>query len=103
MLAEATGEARYLNEVRTRAGLTDYGTTGYPTQYNNIELAIEHERQVEFAMEFHRMFDLKRTGRALTVLNGLWTGTLDQNHLVLPIPLSVIDQNPNVVKQNEGY
>jgi hypothetical protein len=103
MLAEATGEARYLNEVRTRAGLTDYGTTGYPTQYNTLELAIEHERQVEFAMEFHRMFDLKRTGRALTVLNGLWTGTLDQNHLVLPIPLSVIDQNPIVVKQNTGY
>jgi hypothetical protein len=104
LLAEATGEARYLNEVRTRAGLAGYGEEGYPTQYNTFELAVEHERQVEFALEFHRFFDLKRTNRAVIVMGNSWKHTqLDQNQLVLPIPLTVIDQNPNVIKQNTGY
>lgn len=104
MLTEATGEVKYLNEVRTRAGLPLYGQIGYPAQYNTVALACEHERQVEFAMEFHRWFDLKRTGRAIAVIkNSSKNITLNPNQLVLPIPLEVITQNPAVITQNEAY
>ncbi|KAA6348148.1 hypothetical protein EZS27_004422 [termite gut metagenome] len=104
LLAEATGDVKYLNEVRTRAGLPLYGSAGYPAKYNTIDLAVEHERQVEFALEFHRFFDLKRTGRAIEVLkNSSKNLSIDANHLYLPIPQPVIDQNPNIIKQNAGY
>ncbi len=104
MLTEATGDAKYLNEVRTRAGLPLYGTAGYPAAYNTVALACEHERQVEFALEFHRWFDLKRTGRAIEVIKKSSKNiTLNANQLVLPIPLEVITQNPTVITQNEAY
>ncbi|MDR3219457.1 MAG: RagB/SusD family nutrient uptake outer membrane protein [Dysgonamonadaceae bacterium] len=106
MLAEATGDAKYLNEVRSRPGLTLplYGTSGYPAGYNTFALAVEHERRVEFALEFHRFFDLKRTGRAIDVMKNSWKHiSFDENHLNLPIPQAVVDQNPNIIKQNPGY
>lgn len=104
MLTEATGDAKYMNEVRTRASLPLYGAAGYPAQYNTVALACEHERQVEFALEFHRWFDLKRTGRAIAVIKNCSKNiTLNANQLVLPIPLEVITQNPNVITQNEAY
>jgi len=112
MLAEATGDEQYLNEVRNRAGLPLYGTSEYPSEkYPSLALAIEHERRVELAMEFHRLFDLKRTGRAMEVLKTSSknkTGLLDnitENNLSWPIPESVIDQNPDLWQelQNPGY
>lgn len=106
MLTEATGDVKYLNEVRDRAGveLPHYGTAGYPAQYNTVALACEHERQVEFAMEFHRWFDLIRTGRAVTVIKNCSKSiTIQEKNLLLPIPLEVITQNPNVITQNEAY
>lgn len=104
MLTEATGDPKYMNEVRLRAGLPLYGTSGYPSKYNTIELAVEHERQIELALEFHRWFDLIRTGRAITVIkNSTKNITLTANQLLLPIPLEVITQNPGVITQNEAY
>lgn len=106
MLTEATGDAKYLNEVRDRTGveLPHYGAAGYPAQYNTVALACEHERQVEFAMEFHRWFDLIRTGRATTVIKNCSKSiTIQEKNLLLPIPLEVITQNPNVITQNEAY
>ncbi|KAA6340750.1 hypothetical protein EZS27_011410 [termite gut metagenome] len=113
LLTEATGDAKYLNEVRARAELLPYGDVGYPTaKYNTIELAVEHERQVEFALEFHRFFDLKRTGRAVEVLKNIKderkissvnnADLFGSRGLYLPIPLPVLDQNP-ILKQNNGY
>lgn len=104
MLTEATGNPQYLNEVRDRVNLPHYGEAGYPSQFNTVDLACEHERQVEFAMEFHRWFDLIRTGRAITVLkNSFKNITLDAEQLLLPIPIFVISQNPTVIVQNEAY
>lgn len=104
MLTEATGDVKYLNEVRDRVGLPHYGAAGYPSQYNTVDLACEHERQVELALEFHRWFDLKRTGRAIAVIkNSSKNLTINANQLVLPIPLEVITQNPDVITQNEAY
>jgi hypothetical protein len=104
MLTEATGDVKYLNEVRSRVGLPNYGAAGYPSQYNTVPLALEHERQVEFALEFHRWFDLIRTGRAITVIkNSSKNITLNENQLLLPIPLQVITQNSGVITQNEAF
>lgn len=104
MLTEATGDPKYLNEVRDRVKLPLYGTADYPVQYNTIALACEHERQVEFALEFHRWFDLIRTDRAITVIkNSFKNVTLIKDQLLLPIPLDVINQNPTVITQNSAY
>jgi hypothetical protein len=93
-----------MNEVRTRVGLPLYGAAGYPSKYNTVDLACEHERQVELALEFHRWFDLVRTGRAVTVIkNSSKNITTTTAKLLLPIPLDVITQNPDVITQNEAY
>jgi hypothetical protein len=102
MLSEATGDSKYLNEVRTRAGLPAYGTADYPsTKYNTLTSALEHENQVEFGCEFHRYFDLLRTGR--TSVMTTCSKAISKPLTLLPIPQDVIDQNPNVIKQNSGY
>ncbi|MCH4551687.1 RagB/SusD family nutrient uptake outer membrane protein [Aestuariibaculum lutulentum] len=104
MLTEATSDPKYMNEVRNRVGLPAYGTAEYPIEYNTIDLALEHERQVELACEFHRWFDLIRTGRALTVIkNSSKNITITDDELLLPIPFLVINQNPNIITQNEAY
>ena len=54
----------YLNQVRTRAGLPNT-TAATQTQ---IRAAIMKERQVEFAYEGKRWFDLARTGTAEAVI-----------------------------------
>jgi starch-binding outer membrane protein, SusD/RagB family len=101
MLAEATGDAKYLNEVRKRAGLPEYGSTGYPAKYNSLDLAIEHERRMELAIEYHRGLDLRRTGRAVAVL-GAKGKTLTPEKLLMPIPEIVRQQN-KAITQNSGY
>ena len=102
MLTEATGDAQYLNKVRARVGLPLYGTAGYPSaKYGTLDLAIEHERRVELAMEFQRWFDLKRTGRAITVLSGKGKPA-NETRLLLPVPQIARDQNHNLA-QNGGY
>ncbi len=104
MLTEATSDPKYLNEVRARVGLPAYGAIGYPAQYNTVALALEHESQVEFACEFHRWFDLIRTGRAIPVIKSSNKNiTITEEDLLLPIPFLVINQNPDVITQNEAY
>ncbi len=102
MLSEATGDARYLNEVRDRAGMPRYGENGYPAEYPTLTDAIQHERQVELAMEFHRWFDLQRLGIAATVMKNCSKKVSSPIYL-LPIPQKVIDQNPSVITQNDRY
>lgn len=63
--------------------------------------AIWHERRVELAMEFDRLFDLIRQGRAAAVLGtkGFKAG---KNEL-MPIPQNEIDLSPGFLTQNPGY
>ena len=82
-----------LDVVRDRAGLT--GTTA--TTKDELLLAIEEERRIEFAFEPHRWFDLIRTNRAATVL-----GVSDQKKYVFPIPGTEVLTNKKI-EQNEGY
>ncbi len=103
-LAEATGNIDYVNEVRGRVGLPEYGAAGYPAQYNTVELAIEHERKMELALEFHRLFDMKRLNitRAAQTLTEVKGKTISANMLILPIPEVARTQNPNLT-QNSYY
>ena len=104
MYAEAVGEdegKKYLNQVRARAGLVGYGDADYPKEYNTFNKALEHERRVELAMEFHRFFDLVRTNRAMEVINSKGFN-LTKDKLLFPIPVNAIDINPGLL-QNPGY
>jgi hypothetical protein len=94
-----TGALADLNVVRNRAGLNNYaGATDMPS----VLAAILHERQVELFTEWgSRFLDLKRTGTlnaTIGTLKPAWKPTA----LVLPIPQSEINTDPNL-KQNQGY
>jgi hypothetical protein len=82
-----------LNVIRERAGIAK----STASTADQLLLAIENERRIEFALEPHRWFDLVRTGRAATVLS-----VTDPNRLLLPVPAEqlLIDK---ALKQNPGY
>ena len=101
MYAEAANDAEYLNQVRARVGLPGFGTPGFPSdKYPSLELAIEHERNVELALEFHRWFDLKRTGRATVIISSAKNKQITNDMLVLPIPQTEIQNNPALTQNN---
>lgn len=88
-----------LNRVRNRADLPDVTTN----DQNTLKAAIQNERRLELAFEGHRWFDLKRTGRAIEVMNALNRGyDVTEEKLLLPIPQSELDRNPRL-DQNPGY
>jgi hypothetical protein len=70
----ANGEAfTLLNEVRTRAGVASKSTTATDpllrvSTQDEFRTAIASERQLEFAFENHRWFDLLRTDKATAVM-----------------------------------
>ncbi len=101
MYAEVTEDPTYLNMVRARVGLPGFGESDYPAEYNTLALAIEHERRMELCFEFHRFFDLVRTGRAIEVMQPKGYA-INQDKLHFPIPLRAIDVNPDIT-QNAGY
>jgi len=85
-----------LNAVRSRAGL---GAATAAT-LSDILLALEKERQVEFAFEADRWFNLVRTDRAQTAL------ALPDKHLYLfPIPYNetLVDPQLAGANRNPGY
>jgi hypothetical protein len=90
---DLNGALADLNAVRVRSGIA----ASTATTANDILLAIENERQVEFALEPQRWFDLVRTGRAPAVLS-----LNDANKYIYPIPGAEILANPALV-QNPGY
>ncbi len=89
-LVEAAAD---LNAVRARAGLTPTSAT----TKEELLLAIENERRVEFAFEAHRWFDLVRTRRADDVL-----GLTDERKWLYPIPFVDIGADKDL-EQNPGY
>lgn len=94
-----TGAKSDIDEIRKRAGLAVL--PGTLTKDQTL-LAIEQERRIElFAEGGHRWFDLKRTGRALTVLAPIKPNITGRD-LLYPLPLDAILTNPNLV-QNPGY
>lgn len=98
-----TEAAKFLNEIRKRAGLNNT----IAESKADMSAAIEMERRFEFIGEGHRWFDLLRTKKAVETMNKWFASnnknvTINQNKLVLPIPQSQIDTDP-AIKQNTGY
>lgn len=102
---DVAGAAALVNAIRSRAGLK---ATTADTQ-EKMRLAIEKERRLELAFEAHRWFDLRRTGRAIAVMNAT-TGVngaslgyqLNTDRLLWPIPQAELDKNSKLI-QNSGY
>ncbi|WP_298895029.1 RagB/SusD family nutrient uptake outer membrane protein [uncultured Psychroserpens sp.] len=88
---------QYLNRVRERAfGNSDNNVTATGTALTS---AIYHERRVELVGEGHHFFDLVRTGRAASEINGFQAG----KHELFPIPSIEIQLAGNQWEQNPGY
>ncbi len=110
MYAEALNESDhtpdafpYINAVRERAQLTDLSGLGK----DDLRIALEKERRVEFLDEGQRWFDLLRTGRTEAVLNAYYNSTsqhfsVEDYELIFPIPQNEVDLNAAVI-QNPGY
>ncbi|MFU8858844.1 MAG: RagB/SusD family nutrient uptake outer membrane protein [Cyclonatronaceae bacterium] len=83
-----------INRIKTRAGVPPVDPA---TISESVLLdVILDERRLEFAMEGHRFFDLRRTGRAMSVLG------IPEFRLIFPLPQAELDVNTNLV-QNPGY
>jgi len=102
---DLAGAADLVNVIRTRAKLANTTANSQAA----MRLAIEKERRLELAFEGVRWFDLKRTGRAIEVMNSAVGPNdvplgynLTQNRLVFPIPQAELDKNTKLV-QNPGY
>lgn len=89
------GQARiYLNEVRERANLVPTSASG-----SDLTQGIYQDRRLEMVGEGHRFFDLVRTGRAASEIDGFTSG---KNEL-FPIPSIEIQLAGNRWQQNPGY
>jgi hypothetical protein len=99
-VSATTGALYDLNQVRDRAGIA----ASAAVTKEEVLLAIENERRLEFAWEAHRWFDLARTGRAKTVLEALDANThVESYELVFPIPITQIQLDPKNLDQNPDY
>lgn len=109
MRAEALNEIGYaadgeafdlINAVRNRADLDSLTSSTTPNQ-SAFRSAIELERRLEFSAEGHRLYDLKRTDRALAVLSAA-KGITSEKQLIFPIPQSELNTNkhPEMVQNN---
>ncbi|WP_276088583.1 RagB/SusD family nutrient uptake outer membrane protein [Pedobacter sp. JY14-1] len=91
------GAIEDINVVRIRAEVTPLPNT---LTRDEILLALENERRVEFAQEPFRWFDITRTGRAEAVF-----GLKDPRKYIFPIPAGEIladkslNQNPSYGKE----
>jgi uncharacterized protein (UPF0297 family) len=104
-LGDVSAAATLVNQIRSRVNLP--ATTASTKEA--MRLAIEKERRLELAFEGHRWFDLKRTGRAIEVINNAigpdgnkYGYNLTPNGLLWPIPQSELDKN-ELLTQNPGY
>lgn len=105
---------RYLNMTRERAGIAAYAPTDFGSM-TQFRAALREERRLELAFENQRFFDLKRWGIATETINTYllekestfysaygYVKAIQEWQTALPIPLSVININPDVA-QNVGY
>lgn len=83
-----------INRIKTRAEVPVIDPA--ITSESALLDVILEERRLEFAMEGHRFFDLRRTGRAMSVLG------IPEFRLIFPLPQAELDVNTNLV-QNPGY
>ncbi|GAB1307858.1 RagB/SusD family nutrient uptake outer membrane protein [Urechidicola sp. KH5] len=138
MAAEAAVETNdipnaltWVNMVRDRARLMTYvSNDGGATPAANYQIeaypsfpdqeyarrAVRMERRLEFGMEGHRLFDIRRwnvagttmsnyfvnEGRTVTSFAGL-PAAYENKHDLAPIPVGAIDLSGGILNQNPGY
>jgi hypothetical protein len=122
----------YVNEVRSRAKNMTYvqDADGADAANYAIELyssfpdvtyasqAVSMERRLELAMEGKRLFDLRRYGNSLEVINRYMavealsipsfadeaaSKSYQSKHDLMPIPIGAIDASTGTLQQNSGY
>ena len=120
----------YVNQIRERAKNSTYikDADGNDAANYSIELytsfpnaayareAVRWERRLEFGMEGQRLFDLRRWGNSIEVINeyianegrtiSTWNAKVKPypaHYTLFPIPTQAIDLSGNVLTQNPGY
>ncbi|WP_103070199.1 RagB/SusD family nutrient uptake outer membrane protein [Aquimarina sediminis] len=121
----------YVNQVRNRAKNMTFVQNGdgtgnaanyeiepyvsFPSQ-DFARKAVRHERRLELSMEGHRLFDLRRWGNGVQVMNAYFENEArvitsfsddpspyDSKHDLLPIPITAIDLSGGTLTQNPGF
>ncbi len=98
-LGDTTAALGAINQIRNRAGLGSI-TAG---SKDALRQKIYQERLVEMAFEHDRIFDLRRTGRAGTVLRAQGKAYIDGKHDLFPIPQRQIELSGGRIAQNPMY
>lgn len=114
---------KYLNLIRERAGIPQYGSAGLPAPVGQAEMreAIRKERRVELAFENNRFFDVRRWKIAEQTENGpiyglnitsdmpefldvvpFETRVFNRRHYFFPIPSNDVNNDRELV-QNPGW
>jgi len=116
----------YVNQVRQRAinspradSSPNYVIDTYNSSWTDANVArkaVRFERRLELGMEGHRLFDLRRWGTFVDVMNeyianeartitnyGQKSQAAQSKHLRLPIPLNAIDTSEGNLSQNPGF
>jgi len=86
-----------INAIRERAGLDTLVYTPALTQEQLLDEVMQQRYHELFSEWGHRWLDLKRTGKALEVLE-----EVSETDLLYPIPEAELLKNPNLT-QNAGY
>ena len=116
----------YVNQVRQRAVNTtradsspNYVIDTYNSSWTDAAVArkaVRFERRLELGMEGHRLFDLRRWGNFVDIMNayianeartianyGTKSQAAQSKHMMLPIPLNAIDTSEGTLTQNPGF
>ncbi|MGV3558510.1 RagB/SusD family nutrient uptake outer membrane protein [Larkinella arboricola] len=79
---------------------------------DNLQTAVRHERRVELALEYHRLYDLMRWGKLVETMNtyskkpnsnGKGANFKAGINEIFPIPQVEIDRSAGSIIQNPGY
>lgn len=116
----------YVNQVRQRAinspradSSPNYVIDTYNSSWTDAAVArkaVRFERRLELGMEGQRLFDLRRWGNFVEVMNayianeartianyGQKSQAAQSKHMMLPIPLNAIDTSEGNLTQNPGF
>ena len=111
---DLAGAAKYVNKVRTRAGVADLPASASANKTSMIK-AVLNERRLELAFEGFRFYDLVRHDMAAEVCGALtdpsspsydsyWypRDPYTDKTLLMPVPQKAMNKNRSLV-QNPGY
>lgn len=123
---DKTLAVKLINDVRTRADNSRAGDKDASTRVlkiankhlvpvkesDDLLAAVKHERRVELAMEYNRLYDLKRWNCYVETMNAFSAQPYSNGrgaafrkgvNELFPIPQSEIDRTGGSIKQNFGY